>query len=376
MYRASAFVILGAAIAALSLILCFLKFYPTGQDLSSALIIRDGDPTDIVYLGIQNSHGFFEIRSSGEGYEVHDIPAPLVDYSRFVKLMTDCASLRAKKIAVENPRLGMGNSKGSEIIVDSDSLDALDALDALDTLDALGDLNDLDDQDALDVLDAFDDLDDLNALAVFGLDNPVSTVHVQYKSGPDMTLNIGCVEPISENVYFMVMGKNPIYLMDAATAANFTCAPKDYVSRRVTDDPGLASPLGSITSVSFAGGGLDRPVNIVSVMNGGEGLRRKALSYGAASHLVNVGDDTFKLDETYGYEILGALMNIKAVDIEAYNCSDAQLEYMGFYAPWMTVDISVANGVGVGNAPGQMALLPEKPVELRRYSRDSQRADF
>ena len=283
MYGARRLAFLCAAVAALALILFVIKIIPSPTASGTEIVFREGEPGDISFISIQNAYGLFEVRSEEDGYTVHDIPARHVDYDRFVKLMGDLAAPRAKGVAAEKPA----------------------------------------------------------DRSVYGLDTPRAEVAVQYKSGPDFKLYIGDVEPVGKSVYFSVQGNSAVYLMDAAVAANMTCAPKDFIDRRVTEELTFASPLDAVINAAFIGGGLERAISIVSVMHGGEEIRRAALSFGAATHLVHTGDDVLKLDQTYGIKMLGALTGIVAKDVEAYNCTSERLEAMGFGTPWMIADFSV-----------------------------------
>jgi hypothetical protein len=85
---------------------------------------------------------------------------------------------------------------------------------------------------------------------------------------------------------------------------------------------------------------------IESVSYGGEELRREALSFGAASHIARIGEDSFKLDLTYGAAILNALIDITANGVEAYNCADERLRSMGLLSPWLLVDFDALGGGG------------------------------
>jgi hypothetical protein len=111
-------------------------------------------------------------------------------------------------------------------------------------------------------------------------------------------------------------------------------------------------------NAAFAGGGYERPIVIESVTYGGEELRRRALSFGAATHLVRIGDDTFKLDQTYGIKALGALAGITATGVEAYNCAPALLDEMGFGTPWLTADFDMAYDSSGARRGYRLAFVP------------------
>jgi hypothetical protein len=316
-------VVLGAVAAALAIFLLILKLTPPpspGQSVS----IREGEPDEIRLLQIQNTHGAFEIRRSGEGYEVHDIPAQLVDYQRFLHLMGDCASLRAARIAASRE-------------------------------------------------------DDL---AAYGLAAPSASVLVRYASGSDLEFYIGNIEPVSKNVYFSVRGKSPVYLMNAATAYNFTCEPDAYIDRQVTEELALSSPISAVIGADFHGTGIERSISVESALYGGDEVRRKALSFGAASHLVRMGGDCFEMDQTYGVEVLGSLLGVRASGVEAYNCSNGRLAEMGFNEPWLIIDFNYVNSAEgdmrkltlsvtpVRNGAAQPATRAEAMYLIRRNNED------
>ena len=323
------FILLGAIAAALAFVFIMLKINPPGRE-TQEIIIRQGEPGDIRRLLIQNGFGEFEIRYTGEGYEVHDIPAPLVDYDRFMELMEFCATPRANKLAAR-PASGVNADKdmangASDVAGVSMANDASDVA-------GIGMANGAGDGVGEEAGNGF---------GAYGLETPAATVSVQYVSGPDLTFYIGGFEPVSKSVYFNVAGNRSVYLMDTKIAADFLCPPKGYISLDVTESSAFTSPLSAVIDASFFGGGLERPVVIESVAYGGEELKRLALSYGAASHLVHLGDDTFELDQTYGIQVLGSLLGITAADIEAYNCTNDELFGMGILTPWLYIDFDLA----------------------------------
>lgn len=274
--------LLGGVVAALALTLALLLLNPPAQT-NPALLLREGDITEIISVNIQNTHGAYTVTAKDGGYEVFDIPAPLVDYERFLLLMNDCATLKALRVVDENP----------------------------------------------------------TDLALFGLDKPQATLHVEYLRGAPFDLRIGNTEPVSGNVYAEHGGR--VYLIKQPYAQSYLNPARALISPYVTEPLALSSPLSAVLDATFTGGPLAQPVVLQAVVSTNEDLVREATSFGAASHLVRVGNDTFELDQTYGVEVLGSLLGIQAQDIVAYNCTAEQFAEHGFNKPWMQVAFQLMN---------------------------------
>lgn len=298
-------VIMGAVVAALAVGLAVLLLNPPKAD-DGGLVIYDTAPSNIQTIEVENGFGRYTVRAEGEGYHVHDIPAELVDHDTFMLLMNSSSNVKAKQLVEEKP-------------------------------------------------------DDL---ALYGLDAPMARVKVTYKQGKSLELALGKVETVGGGVYFQAGGGGAVYLMDTYKALSFTSAAANYISRNVTEPLALSSPLSAVLDASFIGGGLQAPVVVQSVSAGGEVLAREALSYGAVTHLVRLGDDTFELDQTYGIEVLGSLLGIRAKTVEAYNCSPEQVAAYGFGTPWLQAEFDLMN-----NMDGEVyrLLLSVVPIEDGEY---------
>jgi hypothetical protein len=62
------------------------------------------EPVDVVRLAIRNAHSPFEIDFTGEGYQVDDIPAELVDIAALIRLLTNAGNVYAQRSVVSDPR--------------------------------------------------------------------------------------------------------------------------------------------------------------------------------------------------------------------------------------------------------------------------------
>jgi hypothetical protein len=185
---ASAVVLLGAA-------LVFLLQNPA-EVTDGTIVLCDREPTDIQKLTVTNGYGSYEVNAEGEGYTVHDIPAPLVDIEEFYALMTNSAKVSAVRTA----------DKG------------------------------------------------LQDPAVFGLDTPEADVRVGYRDGTALTLSVGDKERVTGNYYVRVNGEKTVYLMESAACKGFLEPAKAYIEDTATPELALSSPLSAILDVTFTGG--------------------------------------------------------------------------------------------------------------------------
>ncbi|MCL2363010.1 MAG: hypothetical protein FWC73_14510, partial [Defluviitaleaceae bacterium] len=116
------------------------------------------------------------------------------------------------------------------------------------------------------------------------------------------------------------------------------------ISRFVTPQLAVSSPLSAIRDITFTGSSLAQPITIQANEAGNTKVALAALSFGAPTHIVK-GGGVYQLDQTYGIEILGSLFGVEAFDIAGYGLSDEEVAAFGFDQPYMAVDYFMVNGV-------------------------------
>jgi hypothetical protein len=256
------------------------------ESASSEVSFKAVEPVDVFQVVISNEHGTFDIAFTGEGYQVDDIPAELVDVEELIDLLTYAGKVYALRTAATEP------------------------------------------QD----------------LARYGLADPNARVEIIYLDESRLTLTIGNVEPVSKQTYVRVGDDPAVYLMKSERMNGFQLPKKAYVEDQVTPKLALSSPLSAVLDATFRGGQLEEPVTVEAVVPEDPETVRTAMSFGTATHIVR-GNGTYELDQTYGVEMLGALLGITAHDIVGYELTQEEIHEFGFDQPTMQVAFDLQNGV-------------------------------
>ncbi|MCF0228198.1 MAG: DUF4340 domain-containing protein [Parasporobacterium sp.] len=282
--------------------LVMLKSKKTDFD-SGVKVFVDKEPSDIIRLDIDNTFGSYSVYydSEEDGYVFDDIPVNIVDVEGFFELMNhSCGfgSLKLVKEKAEDP-------------------------------------------------------------ALYGLEEPSAKVHAEYSDGSQFSLAIGNKEPVSGNYYGTVMSdgeKDNVYLFSGEDMIYFLIRKESYISYQVTPALQVTSPLSAVRDVTFSGTAFDTPIRISAVSGADERTVLAAKSFGPATHIVRL-KGTYELDQTYGIEVLGSILGIRAIDVVKYNVSEEELKAMGFEKPYMQVDFSLKNGTDY-IADYQLRLVP------------------
>ena len=274
-----------AAAVDILLALAVLLLRPPASGGGDSLVFRDSPPVDVGGVLIRNEYGEIQITPQDGGYVVGDIPADLVDKPAFVNLMTYCGAVSAERLVA-----------------------------------AGGDAS------------------------LYMGDKPQAAVDITYTDKTSLTLTIGKRESVSGDFYGRVSGKMGVYLFKKEAVRPFLTDKKDLVDHAVTPALLLPTPLSAIHDVTFAGGSLPAPVTLKATAGGDDAIKEMALSFGAPTHLITL-NGVYELDQTYGADILGSLLGIRATDIIGYLNTPAQTADFGFDKPYMSVDFDLKNAV-------------------------------
>jgi hypothetical protein len=247
------------------------------------VLFTSAEPTEISSVSVINAAGSYRFYYEGDGYVLDDIPADIADLDAFIGFMVNCGNLSAVR------RVTTINNEE------------------------------------------------------YGIDKPAATVEITFFDGRTLRLAIGAREPISGDYYVTAEGYPGVYLMSEPIAIFFLRPKTQVIDMRVTPVLAVSSPLSAIRDITFAGGSLAQPVTMSAVSGGNEQVRLAALSFGASTHIMR-NANVYPLDQTYGEKIFSSLFGIEALDIKGYNLSKAELEAMGFEAPWMTIEFDAVNG--------------------------------
>ena len=259
-------------------------------------VFMDREPADILELTVDNGYGSFTVSYDEEedGYVFDDLPVNIVDTDGFFELMDHASGFGSLRMVKEHA------------------------------------------QD----------------LSVYGLDEPAAVISVTCSGedpsepGETFELAIGDKEKVSGNYYAQVLSdeeEGNVYLFAGEDLLCFLVPKEAYISDQVTPELVVSSPLSAVRDITFSGSALAQPVSITAVSGSDEETQLAAKSFGPATHIVRM-EGSYELDQTYGIEILGSVLGIRALDVAGYNLTEEELEAMGFDDPYMQVDFSLKNG--------------------------------
>lgn len=277
-------VIAGAVTVAVLGILFALLMEAPLEETSAGIVFTNAEPTEIQSVVVQNDLGSYRFYYEGEGYVLDDIPPEIANVDAFIAFMINCGKLSAVQKL---------DKKGGE-------------------------------------------------LADYGLAAPKATADITFFDGTAIQLAIGDMEKISQNYYATVKDFDGVYVINGETAGQFLKPKEQIISRLVTPELAVSSPLSAVRDVVFKGGGLNEPIYIQATSGGGQDVKLAAMSFGTATHIVH-GTGVYQLDQTYGVEILGSLFGVEATGIPGYNLSPQEITNFGFDNPYMTVEYNMVN---------------------------------
>ena len=284
------FVIIGAVVVAV-LALTFILLLHNPKELpNEAIVFASFQATDVNSVTVNNEYGdyCFQFDFEEGGYVTDDIPPFLVAVDTFVEFITHCAQLVALRAIPPG---------------------------------------------------AYD-------LHETGLSNPQANVHIEIFDGSYFDLAIGVMERISGNYYALISGTGVerldyVYIIPQSTVQQFLLPKTQIITKYLTPQLQLSSPLAAIRDITFSGGGLLSPVVIKSTTGADAETALAAKSFGTATHIVH-GASLYQLDQVYGIEVFGALFGIRG-DIVGYELSDEDLSAFGFDEPYMTIKYDMVN---------------------------------
>lgn len=255
------------------------------KDKDEIFYLQKRDMMEVSYISVENEHGFYDVRQQGGGFTLYDIPAELVN-GEYLQLLLDETS----KIAVKEK--------------------------------------------------AADDPEDLS---IYGLDQPKTTVTVDYTDNTSVKLLLGQEEPLSDGVYVKLEGDKSVYLMPRSYTIRFTMPVENFIQYEITPTRKEASALGVMRDVTFGGAALPQPIVIQWVDEKNKVQMREAASFGVSTHLIR-SPGFHELDQSAAAEVFQSMLGIVSEGIIAYNCDAAKIASYGFGQPYLTADFTIVNG--------------------------------
>ncbi|MDO4572449.1 MAG: DUF4340 domain-containing protein [Clostridia bacterium] len=263
-----------------------------------AVVFVEREPTDIRTLRVTNEYGSYEVFAEEDGYTLDDIPAAVVEVEGFYELMYHGCAFGALRCVEEAPA----------------------------------------------------------DLSIYGLDEPQALIEVEFADGEAFRMTLGGEERVSGNYYGQVEGDRAVYLFSEEDMVYFLCRKEAYITRQVTPELAVSSPLSAIRDIRFSGAALEKPIVVEAVTEANAEVALLAKSFGPATHIVRM-KGVYELDQSYGAEMLGAVLGIEALDVVGYNLSDADLSRLGFDEPHMRVSFGLKNGTDY-IADYELSLVP------------------
>lgn len=198
-----------------------------------------------------------------------------------------------------------------------------------------------------------------NELDVFGLEDPVSKVAIQYKNNETLNLWVGNPGPIENTRYVLDSDSNNVYLFEEAATIRFTMSIERYLDYVIVPPHEVADVMKTIQSVTYRGTMLNRPIVIQKIDEDDPTQLRVATSFGVASHLM-VKPTLQKLDLKEANDQFSALVGLLSYGIEAYNTTlKTQNEY-GFNNPDLLIDFEFSPNGEVEPIPYQLKVVKKE----------------
>lgn len=252
---------------------------------AESIVFSDHAITDIVSVQLENENGSITVSTQDGGFVVQEVPSELVGIDTFIDFLSACVQVPAEqKLA--------GRAKDAE---------------------------------------------------QYGLEAPQSQLTVSYADGETLTIQVGSLESVSGNYYCAVNGDDSIYLLSPEYVQWYLIAKETLISFEITPKLQVSSALSALKDVTFSGAEYETPVTIESVSSGDEEVKRTAISFGAATHIVR-GAGVYELDQTYALTMLEPLCGMSGQSIAAYGLTEEELNEIGFGDPYLKVEFDYKNG--------------------------------
>ncbi len=273
--------VLTAAILGALLAVLLLTMPKSGTE---SVVFSDFEITDIASIRLENENGSITVNTQEGGYVVQEVPSELVDVDTFIEFLSTCVQVPAEQKLV-------GRAKDAE---------------------------------------------------QYGLETPQAELTVSYADGDTMDVQIGSLESVSGNYYCTVNGDENVYLLSPEYVQWYLIAKEALISFEITPELQVSSALSALQDMTFSGTAYETPLTIESVSSGDEEVKRMAISFGAATHIVR-GAGVYEMDQTYALTMLEPLCGMTGQSIAAYGLAEEDLNELGFDDPYLKVEFDYKN---------------------------------
>lgn len=198
--------------------------------------------------------------------------------------------------------------------------------------------------------------DNADDVSVFGLENPVSKVTIQYNDSKELTLWVGNPGPQKNTRYVLDKNNNNVYLFDEAATIRFTMSIKRYLDFVLVPPNEISDVMKTITSVTYEGKILPQPIVIKKIDETDENQLRQASSFGVASHLM-IEPTLQKLDLGEAIDQFMALVGLLGYGVEEYNATPETLKKYGFDDPLLIANFDFSPDGAREAVPYQLKIV-------------------
>lgn len=261
-----------------------LRQPPPPEEQGDVQYLSERSILEIERIEIENRHNTYAVCQQQGGFIIHDIPAEVVNGEYLQRLLEACSTIEYLSVAHENPE----------------------------------------------------------DLSLYGLDQPIAKVKIEYTDNTGLNLEIGHEEPVSGGQYFKVMGEHRVLLMKRYRSVPLTMPLTKYIKYVIIPPCNINSPLSIVKDITFSGTSLPEPIVIEAVDEKNVQDMRDAASFGVATHLVR-SPGLHEIDQTEAIKIFNSLMGLISEGVVAYNCTPEQLKAYGFDDPWLQVEFDYQN---------------------------------
>lgn len=198
--------------------------------------------------------------------------------------------------------------------------------------------------------------DNADDVSVFGLENPVSKVTIQYNDSKELTLWVGNPGPQKNTRYVLDKNNSKVYLFDEAATIRFTMSIKRYLDFVLVPPNEISDVMKTIASVTYEGKMLPRPIVIKKIDETDENQLRQASSFGVASHLM-IEPTLQKLDLGEAIDQFMALVGLLGYGVEEYNATPETLKKYGFDDPLLIANFDFSPDGAREAVPYQLKIV-------------------
>ena len=179
---------------------------------------------------------------------------------------------------------------------------------------------------------------DCTDLEKYGLAQPKATVEFTYESGNKVKFYVGDITPSKDTAYFRVEGSNDVYTVNQSTVANYSKTNKELIEKTVLAKPSDEDyPI--INSVRIERSDMETDMLLVY-----DKASESGKSGGTtATHIMVEPVESYLAIEK-STDITDGMFGLKASDIYALHCTEADIAEAGLSDPFCKVTMECDDG--------------------------------